>query len=116
MDRSSFQGEANRPDSAVVAEAASGVNPQDSSFPSQDSEAVETPVRSYQSPVQQMVMRRDRKSGLIPSLLELAGSTNCYLKTDSTRPRHPRKSLTELAYSDFPYPECERRSDWEWRI
>lgn len=67
VDRSPLQEEANLPDFAVVAVAALGVNSWDSSFLSQVSDAVTTPVRSYQSLAQQPVAGQDRKSGSTPS-------------------------------------------------
>lgn len=67
MIHSPLQEEVDRQDSAIVAVAVMVANSQDSSFPSQESEAAKTSVRSSQSPEQQEAMRQDRKSGSMPS-------------------------------------------------
>ena len=95
-----LQAEACHPDSVVAATAASVVDSQCSPFPSQESEFVTTPVRSYPSQVQQVVTDRG------------AESSNHY----PTRPHRLTRSPTEVSCSDSLYPRYGWRFDWAWCI
>jgi len=79
-----LQAEAYPPDFVVAATTASVADSQGSTFPSQESESVTTPVQSYPSQIWEAVTRHGHKSWLATSWSKQAVSSEYYPTTNLT--------------------------------